>query len=502
MSLPRRSAAVLLTALLLQATSLPYFHSAAHAQSAQSLVVLPFVNGKGAPDTSAERFRGLLDSELRKREGLSLAAAPKAPAPSATPAKTEAAPVETANAADASAILDEGQQKLADLQFEAAAELLRDGIARMTAKPETIDWARLIDAHVSLAVASFRRGDEEGAQKALGTVVRLSPDFALPEGRYPPIFVRELDKAKRRAEKLPKGAIHVDGPPGAVASVDGRDLGMVPVVEEGLTPGVHYVRVEGTRGEPFGAVVELRGKEAKVTASFGASATRTPIAGRSAGASSPNNNGSASPFIGPVLDASAHARAHTAAEAAGTQFAIVGVIYRSGDHQLTAATALYSTKARGFVALPQVAVDEGLLTANVEIYRLSDAVEQSVKSFGRPLLMGHDLASGATWQPGAVAAAPREIEVPVTGGRRSALEPGREPQLAEDEGRLRALEGGSIREDLARDPREGAPGEVKSKSKWWVWTLVGVGVVAAAGGTAYGVQQATQPVTGTVTARW
>lgn len=484
MSLPRRSAAVLLATLLVQATSLPYFQSAAWARTepAPSLALLPWVTGKGAPDPAAEQFRALLGEELGKREGLTLSiSAAQAPIPEQSPPP--------ASAATASALVDEGQQKLADLQFDAAAERLREGIAQMTASPETIDWTRFIDAHIALAVASFRRGDEEGAQKALGTVVRLSPGYALPEGRYPPVFVRELDKARRRAEKLPKGTIHVDGPPGAVAWVDGQDLGMVPVELEDLTAGVHYVRVEGTRGEPFGAVVELRGREARVTASFGA---RSGDTGAVAGG-----------VIGPVLDEVAHAGAHAAAEASGARFALVGVVYRSGDHQLTAAAALYSVDARGFAALPLVAVDDGLLTAHVEIYRLSDAVESSVRGFGRPLPMGHDLAAGATWKPGRIAAAPGEVEIPVETGRRSTLALGHTPRLVEEEdGTLRALDGSSIRDDLSRGPSGEKPAEPRSKSRWWVWTLVGVGVVAAAGGTVYGVQQATQPVTGTVTARW
>ena len=54
-----------------------------------------------------------------------------------------------------------------------------------------------------------------------------------------------------------------------------------------------------------------------------------------------------------------------------------------------------------------------------------------------------------------------------------------------------------VSETLATGP------EVKSAGPgWWVWALVGVGVVAAAGGTYYGISEATRPVTGTVTAKW
>jgi hypothetical protein len=468
MSLARRSAAVLLSALTLQAASLPSLHAAARAQGAPSVVVLPLVAGPGASEASAAALRGLLETELQRRDALSVVSLPTGGAPGGP------------GAADPNALLDEGQQRLANLEFEAAAERLRAGIAAMTARPESIDWGRLIEAQVSLAVASFRRGDEESAQKALAAVVRLAPEYALAEGKYPPIFVREFDKARRRAEKQPRGNVHVDGPPGAVAWVDGKDLGMVPVVQENLGAGTHYVKVEGTRGELFGGTVELRSREAKVVASFSGASGAPAVA------------------VGPVLNDAAVQAAQTACRDHGAQFAVVGVVYRAGEHQVTGATAVFSAAARGFLPLRTFTFDRELLTANVEVFRLADALEQAVLGSGRPAPSGHDLAAGVTWKPGqAVAAAPRDVDAPVRDGRRSALAPGQESRTAreDEESRLRALEG-------AGHPAPTGRGEVKSGSRWWLWTLVGAGVLVAAGGTAYGVHQASQPVTGTVTARW
>ncbi len=480
MRLAQRSAAVLLSALVLQATCLPYFHSVARAEGAPSVVVLPVVPRAGTPDGAPERFRSLIEETLSRRDALSIIR---------FEGQADDSPGAAADS-DPSALLDAGQQKLSDLDFPGAADLLGRGIGAMTARPERIHWPRLLEAYVSLAVASFRRGDEESAQKALGSLVRLSPGYQLPDGRFPPIFVREFEKAKKRVERMPQGTITVDGPPGAVAFVNDVNLGMVPVAQENLTAGTHYVKVEGTRGELFGAAVDLRSREAKVTATFGA-----------AGQSPAQAMAAPSGAVGPILDAAAARAALEACRRTGAGFALVGVLYRSGEHQLSAATAVYSAKAQGFIPLPPFAFDHELLTANVEAYRMADAVERTVLGFGRPAAPGHDLAAGATWRPGTAPVAVRTEPSLEPISRRSALTPGTEPHIPAGEGRLRALEGGAIDAELA-DRGGMRDGEVKSGTKWWVWTLVGVGVVAAAGGTAYGVHQATQPVTGTVTARW
>ncbi len=126
----------------------------------------------------------------------------------------------------------------------------------------------MYEALVSIAVAQFRMGEEKGAQAALGTIARLDAAYKLPEGKFPPVFVREFEKAKKKVEKAAKGSISVDGPPGATAFVNGRDLGMVPAVDENLAIGTHHVVVEGTRGERFGQTVEVKGGTVKVRGVF------------------------------------------------------------------------------------------------------------------------------------------------------------------------------------------------------------------------------------------
>lgn len=169
----------------------------------------------------------------------------------------------------AAALFTAGQKALSDLKFEEAAQSLSKGVEAALSDPAQADYPSALEALVSIAVAYFRLGEEKKAQEALLELARLSLDYKLVSG-FPPVFLRELEKAKKKVQKGGQGLLTVDGPPGSTAFIDGRDLGMVPV-EEKLPLGTHYVKVEGARGERFGQQVEVKGTGARVTGAFASS---------------------------------------------------------------------------------------------------------------------------------------------------------------------------------------------------------------------------------------
>jgi hypothetical protein len=471
--LARRCAAVLLSVLVVQASGLPQFTARADAaQSVPRVVILPLVRADGAPERSEHRFADLLFEELSGRsDELQVIRTPVA----RTPARPAAAP------ADGRAAVDEGQRLLADLKFEPAANALRLGLEGMALSVATLDFDVLVEGYVSLAVAAFRMGDEEGAQAALLSVVRVAPSYRLPEGRYPPIFVREFDKARRRAEKLPRGTLVVEGPAGASVFIDGQPQGLVPVSVDELPAGRHFVKVEGTRGERFGTAVEVKAGVQRVRAAFERGA-----AGHLAGG-------------GLLLDEATLAATDAAVRAAGAQYGLVGIVLRSADHQLSAATAVYSTAARGFAVLDRRAVDIELLTAQVEVFKLADQISDTIGRFPGPIALPVDLAQGARFKAAGRVAVHPQKDVELAPVRKSALTPNVTAQPDPTVAAVRGLDG-QHHPDVAPDTHPGP--SAKGAVPWWVWGLVGAGVAAAAGGTYYGVTEASKPVTGTVTARW
>lgn len=471
--LKRRMGALFLTGLVAQAAGVP---SVAFAASPSRWVVIPFTQGEGAPDRAAQKFTALVADELKSRGEVALVGGQDAP-----PRPAQAA----ADPAEARAAMAEGKKALTDLRFEEAAKSLQNGVALALADPAQADFPQVLDAMVSVAVAYFRMGEEKKAQQALISVARLDPRYSLGEGRFPPVFVREFQKARKKVGKMVKGTLEVDGPPGSTAFIDGRDLGMVPVVEENLPAGAHYVKVEGPRGERFGQVVELKGGKVKVMGAFGVEGNATE------------------PRVAAVLDAEGASRIARYAQAVGAEFALVGYVYRTGDHQLTAGAALYSVERRGFVALAPHSFDPELLTAKPEAFKLVDQAVRQIDAAPAALPVALNKVKPVRGSsPATVATGPAE-QTATEGTRRVVIaraDPGADDPASVS---VRAFDRPSAFDlEATRKAEETGDAKKPEGMQSWVWVLVGVGAAAVATGTYFGVSHAVRPVTGSVTASW
>ncbi|MBL8952883.1 MAG: hypothetical protein JNK82_19045 [Myxococcaceae bacterium] len=434
--------------------------------------MVPFTAVDDASETAAGRFTSQVTEELRSRDdAVALVASPtinKAEKPTSKSSKPNP---------EATLALETGKKLLADLKFDEAAPALKKGIELSLAEPGTADYPSVLEAHVSLAVAQFRTGAEDDAQKTLTQLARMDPTYSIPSG-YPPAFTREFEKAKKRLDKQGKSSMSVEGPPGSTVFIDGRDLGMVPVLEEGLAFGTHYVKIEGSRGERFGQVVEVKGGMAKVKGSFG------DAPAKSAG-------GVADPKVTQSLDEATLTRVQAYVKAANAEYAVVGIVYRTGDQQLTSGLALYSARRSGFAPLPAVSFDHEALTSNVEAFRLVEEIVKKVQSYGSSAALPLSLITKPQTKLSRVATS-RDPDA-ASGSRTVA-----KPRLTPDEGEKKPT--------YVADPVE-KPVEVKQGQgggvPGWVWIVVGVGLAAGAGvGGYFIVSESTKPVTGTVTAQW
>ncbi len=459
------------------------------------VVLVPFGTGEGASDAQASKFTRLVGDELKNREELDLV-----PAPATKPERTAPAAQKKSGAiAEATFAFEAGKKALADLKFEDAMAQLKKGIEASLSDPADADYPAVIDATISLAAAAFRAADDHEAKTALQNLARFDPNYTLPAG-YPPVFAREFDKAKKKIEKSPKGSISIDGPAGATAFVDGRDLGMVPVLEENLAAGTHYVKVEGTHGERYGQAVEVKSGTSKVKAGF-------------PGAAKESGGGSVvEPKIAASIDSETKARVAAYTKAAGAEFALVALVYRTGEAQLTAGPALYSAKKGGFVSLLPVTFDDAVLTATVEAFKIADGVQQRISSFGTPADLPLSLMTKSAMKVAAKSGGKSSggddavgvaAERKVVKGRGDAEKTDLNP--SDESVRKFDHESTLVDDGERRDTEEHPPpgGEVKKGVPGWVWVIVGVGVAAGAGvGGYFGYKEATKPVTGTVTASW
>lgn len=453
------------------------------------LVVAPFGAGRGATDAAAAKFYGLLIDDLRSREeSLELIAAPnvsssraeeKAPEKPATGKREVPSP-------DALAALSAGQKAFDELRFEDAVSQLKKGIDGLLSAPASADYQAVADAYVKLAAAAFRMGEEKIAKTALLDLARFSPNYALPAD-FPPIFHREFDKAKKRLEKQPRGVVTIEGPAGATAFLDGLDLGMVPVNEENVTSGVHYVKVESPQGEKFGQVIQVNGGAVKVKATFGGPVERP--APKSSKAKGPEF------VVTGQVDRGTQDRLVNWMKGLGADWALVGYVSKSSETQLTIEAALFSMKKGVFTLMTPVAFDTEVLTANAEAFQLGDEVTKRLDKLEPlatlPLNLTTRAMSVTAQTTSTAASTPDELEM--AGPKR------RKPVLIPREANA------STPLDAAVQTEEPKIEEarVQAPVPTWVWIVTGVAVAAGAGvGGYFGISALTKPVTGTVTATW
>jgi hypothetical protein len=437
----------------------------------------------------ATKFGQLLADELKTREDdIRWAAFPKGTgAPAAAPKKEKAS-----SSKEAAEALAQGQQLMDDLKFEDAVAALKKGIELAEAEPATADFRDVDYALVRMAAGYVRMGEEKKAQQALFQVARLNPDYQLPEGQFPPVFRHEFEKAQKRAEKSAKGTLSIDGPSGATAFLNGRDLGMLPVQQENVAVGMHYVRVEGAHGERFGQAVEVKASGAKVHAAFSGGAAAAAVV-------------AVELRVGSSLQPDTATRAAQVCKALDAEFLVVGYVSRAGERRLAIGSALYSARRQGFARLKRFEFDEDVVTANVEAFQLADEVVSRVKAFESPDPLPLSLSGEA---PTVVAkATPTEVRRPSKPPSDAVVTPLVPKEGEEGAPRVRALQHKSEIVD-ARGTGSTAeePTEHKTVSgggvPWWVWVVAGAGVAAAAGGGYFAYSQATRPVTGSAGFSW
>lgn len=447
------------------------------AAHADKLVVAPFSTGEGATEVATTKFQNLLGEELKKDTTLDLVARPQTRAPVSA---------KKGPSAEAVAALKAGKQAYDELKFDEAVPQLRTAIAGLLADPASADFEVISDALIKLAAGAFRMGEEKEAKATLYELARLAPSFEMPAG-FPPVFQKEFEKAKKRVDKQPRGQLVVEAPPGSTAYIDGRDLGLVPVTEENVSAGVHYVRVDGGKGQVYGEVVDVKGQQVKVKASYGGAPA----------------SGVELPRLEAALDDAVASKIAAYTRAAQADWALVGVVYRSSDAQLTCATALFSVKKQAFVALKPVAFDTDVLTANTEAFKLAQELSQRVANLGTPSPLPIPLVTKAQ-----VAIAATKPAQPEKTDDVEIVAPKRRGALLPKPVEVRAIEGTSTVLDDAASPQRvdastSKPAEASKGVPAWVWVVTGIAVAAGAGvGGYFVVREVTRPVTGTVNASW
>jgi len=253
-------------------------------------------------------------------------------------------------------------------RYSEARLLFKSAIEFALKQPERAYFGQVFDAHVAWAFASVEDGNQEEARVALRALARLAPDYNLPKD-LPPVFQREFERAKLLTSRLPKGTLVVEAPEGAVVFLNGRPVGIAPVVVANLPQGTHYVYLEDSNqfDMRFGQVVELQSEQAKVRGEFSRVSVRLP------------SGFVVDPILTPVLDAEALERLSLLARDLGAAFVLVGFIKELGPGHFNLSMTLFHARKKQFLSLAPMGFSKNLIGKAFLGKRVSSAVLQRIR---------------------------------------------------------------------------------------------------------------------------
>jgi fibronectin type 3 domain-containing protein len=129
----------------------------------------------------------------------------------------------------------EGEKLYYDGRFDEAVIALNEAAA------QAVDNEKKAAAWLFLGMTRLAQGNPSEAEVAFGRVIALSPGMRLSAKKYPPNVVRLYEAVRARSV----GSVSVQTTPSdAKVSVDGRVVGLSPVVIDDLLVGAHAVLIE------------------------------------------------------------------------------------------------------------------------------------------------------------------------------------------------------------------------------------------------------------------
>ena len=336
------------------------------------VVVFPVIPLQGeVSDAAAKEMNQAILEELRQVSELEIILGVHPTASVRSPATVRRPARSSASFSRALSMLKDGEKLIQRMRFPQAIKALRAGIAGVVKNLDLLDnYDRLIDAHVLLAVAYFRRGKQSAGTDILEAVARLRPGYRLDPQKYPPVFLGVFDDARNRALGRPRGSIVVSSAPqGASVSLNGRELGKTPILIEDVIPGENHLLVREAGGVRAEHVIVREGMESKRHFDLGGGSSTASIT-------------MAYKMAANRCDTDVRRTARRLGKKAKADYVLLTVMGRGKDLYSFGAF-LGKTKSGSWIVLEPLVPDLDLLSASIEAHSLSrdmkGKIEEGIK---------------------------------------------------------------------------------------------------------------------------
>lgn len=241
---------------------------ASHARAAEVLVI-------GSPDGDSQVAAQAIIASMRASAAdhpwLGLSEIDVALGSSADP--REAVRQATRQALAARSKFDELLIEDADKLVTAALNGYRNNVSRVT------DMRPLSHALELMAAIALTNDDQKTATNVIAEMVALDPDGSPSLELYNPPMLKKWQAIAQRYRAQHKETLVVESSNGeaAIVEIDGRFRGLTPFVAKDVLPGAHYVRVSRVGSVPWGSVVNVGNKPARVTPTLASADNARPF---------------------------------------------------------------------------------------------------------------------------------------------------------------------------------------------------------------------------------
>lgn len=170
----------------------------------------------------------------------------------------------------ADAVRQDGINLQAEGKPGEALEKLKDAIALYEkAYLELVNYSNLADAYMRAGMCAFYAGQGAGeATRYFELGIAIEPTLVIDRRKQDKTLLDLFDNLHEKMDKAAKFAIEVDMPPtpGVEVFVDGVKVNGAPFKSQPLIQGTHYAQIRGEGIVPWGTIVRLGKKDAKVQA--------------------------------------------------------------------------------------------------------------------------------------------------------------------------------------------------------------------------------------------
>ena len=408
----------------------------------------------------------------------------------------------------------QGKEELESKHFKEAVQTFRSAVELYQQNfAELVDYDKLVDAYLSLAVAYFGAGYEDNGTDALGEVVSLRPTVTVDRKQHSQSFVEALARVQKKYGNYKPGTVTLNStPPGAKVYVDGVLRGTSPTTVKDLQKGHHYVqmRLDGYEVYPEKIRAPLGKDTLKVDAKLKAG---SPAAAEMAGVEGE--------FISPEplvqyaesgnfgLNFKRAAQRFT--QKANVHFLLYQYLSTSdGDYLLN--LFIYDREKNEIAALQPIKFDRELTNLQVNLLEAEQVLVRGMAVFPSKGIVSDP--PPAVYREGQAKAVAAQTTVPDrvgsnTGPVLAPIQNNNAPRVNQPSNVKSILGDYPLAADGSTPGVTGGPSTTDDEQwyeKWWVWTLIGVGVAGAGVGSAAaaGAFSSSSPVgpptfTGTVT---